>query len=70
MKILTILNKEKELLLLGASPSKELQAALKLENRLNSLLNQGVDEKRDFNATLNEFSKISLEFNKLLSGNW
>lgn len=68
-KILTILNKEKELLLLGASPSKELQVALKLENHLNSLLNQGVNEKRDFNATLNEFSNISVEFNKLLSGN-
>ncbi|MGI6679945.1 MAG: FliI/YscN family ATPase [Bdellovibrionota bacterium] len=61
-KVIKILQKEKDLLLLGATPSKELKVALRLECRLNDILNQQIDEKRNFDATLNEFSSIAREF--------
>lgn len=65
-KMITVLQKEKELILLGAKPSKELQASLKLEPSLNALLNQGVEEKRDFEKTICEFTRIAREYNSML----
>lgn len=63
-KIVSILQKEKELLLMGAKPSKELQVALEIEPLLNNILNQQVDEKRDIEQTINNFTQIAVMFNQ------
>lgn len=62
-KIISVLTREKDLLLLGANASTELKKALSLEKELNSVLNQGINEKRSFEETKKHLTNIANRWN-------
>ncbi len=59
IQIISVLTREKDLLLLGANASAELKKALSLEKELNSILNQGINEKRSFAETKKRLNSIT-----------
>ena len=61
-KIIYKLKTDKDLLQLGGAADKELEACLKLENKILNILNQGTNKGLDFEKLLQIFARISLEF--------
>ena len=62
IRMLGRLRKDKEMLLFGAEPDRELRAAVEMEGTLNQLLSQAPDEKCPWQATLQRFSQLGREF--------
>jgi FliI/YscN family ATPase len=62
------LKKDKDILLFGGTPDRELKAALALEPELRKFLSQGASENVDLRQTQAQMTKLSAVYEAALSG--